>query len=63
MFVLLVLYVINGELQQEEYAQPDYKTCLNERQMLLRTANREMLPGLEVHCVVRDPNASPKPGF
>ncbi len=44
MIYLLVMFWIQGELQQSYIPQPDFKTCAVERDMLLRTANREILP-------------------
>lgn len=53
MFVLLIFFTINGEVQREEIPQPDYKTCLAEKELWLKSVNRLWIKDPEAHCVVR----------
>lgn len=53
MYVLLLMFLIDGQLQVEELEQPDYATCKQERDLWLRHVNRVHMQEPEAFCVVR----------
>lgn len=54
MFVLLIFFTLNGEPQRQEIPQPDYQTCLAEKDLWLKHVNRLWVKDPEAYCVVRD---------
>ena len=61
MFVLLIFFSLNGEPQRQEIPQPDYRTCLAEKELWMKHVNRKVFIDPQAHCVVRDLSASPAP--
>ena len=52
-FVLLLMFKFHGEPMTLEIPQPDYQTCLAEKELWLRSVNRREIQEPEAHCVVR----------
>ncbi len=52
-FVLLLMFTLRGEPMTLEIPQPDYQTCLAEKQLWLRSVRRREITDVEAFCVVR----------
>lgn len=52
-YILMMFYIVNGDLRREERVFPDFQTCTQEKQLWLHEQKRLWVREAEAYCILK----------